>query len=547
MTPNEPDPDARAWSSEHGPSPVPSEPAPAPPAGGDPAEPASSRVREPEVLLPREPEPTPRRFVIRGPERPLVGPILIALNVLWFLWMVVQGVSAIDPGAEDGLRFGANHGPAIAAGEWWRLLSAGFVHYGLLHLGMNMWAVWVLAPLAERLYGRGAFLVLYLLGAIGCSCASMLMKPETFSAGASGAVFATMGGIFVFFLLHRREMPPGMFAATMKWIGWLLGINLVLGLTNPNIDNAGHFGGLVAGIAAGWCLDRDPSTEPRLDAKRIGATVFFALMLGGLCALIPSRVAKSPRAGVMIELSRAQDAWERSDWAGVDEHASAALHVSPDDVDALELRALARAAMNRADAALADCDHALRADPTTPEARRLRALLRAHRGEFEPARKDLERLVELLPSNARARLLLGEAQLALGDARKAAVTLEAAVKLDERESSDAQVWLWMARAELGLRAEADAGLAEFEGGAFGQELQPIDARAIEVALRGTTKSTESAEAELHGLLRALRALHPVSGSPDVATARAELAASVPSGGEPWLAAYEQRLMRSIAR
>lgn len=488
----------------------------------------------------------PERFVLWSPERAVAGIVLIALNVLWFLWAVVHGVSAVEPTAEDGLRYGANHGPAIAAGEWWRLLSAAFVHYGLLHLAMNVWAIWVLAPLTERLYGTGAFLLLYLFGAIGCSAASVLVKPETFSAGASGAVFAMIGGILVFFLLHRRAMPRGLFAGTMRWIGMLIGINLVLGLTSANIDNAGHFGGLAAGIVAGWCLDRDPRASPKLGAKRIGVALFLLILFAGVCAFIPGRVARSPRAGVSLALTRAEEAYQRQDWRAVEEHASEALEVAPDDVDALEMRALARAATGRADEALADCDHALRADPTTPEARRLRAVLRAARGEHDAARKDLERLVDLLPSNARARTMLGQAQLALGKAKEAAVTLQAAIELDERASATAQLWSWMARTELGLRAQADKELARFEDGAFGQSLEGEDARAIELALRGSAPNVVGDEAELHAVIRALRALHPASGAPDPKAAREALDAAA-AGGEPWVSAFARRIRGELAR
>lgn len=524
-----------------------SAPPPAPPPWGEDASSAEpGPLGDGNASSPSSASAEPERFVLWSPERAHAGVVLIALNVLWFLWAVVHGVSAVEPTAEDGLRFGANHGPAIAAGEWWRLVSAAFVHYGLLHLAMNAWAIWVLAPLAERLYGTGAFLLLYLFGAIGCSAASVLMKPETFSAGASGAVFAMIGGILVFFLLHRRAMPRGLFAGTMRWIGMLIGINLVLGLTSANIDNAGHFGGLAAGIVAGWCLDRDPRASPKLGAKRIGVALFLLILFAGVCAFIPGRVARSPRAGVSLALTRAEEAYQRQDWRAVEEHASEALEVAPDDVDALEMRALARAATGRADEALADCDHALRADPTTPEARRLRAVLRAARGEHDAARKDLERLVELLPSNARARTMLGQAQLALGKAKEAAVTLQAAIELDERASATAQLWSWMARTELGLRAQADKELARFEDGAFGQSLEGEDARAIELALRGSTPNVVGDEAELHAVIRALRALHPASGAPDPKAAREALDAAA-AGGEPWVSAFARRIRGELAR
>jgi rhomboid protease GluP len=89
--------------------------------------------------------------------------VLVAINVLFFIAMVVKGAPVAQPTSDQLLRFGANFGPLTLAGQWWRLLTAMFVHIGLVHLALNMWCLWQLGLLAEYLYGRKTFLALYVM------------------------------------------------------------------------------------------------------------------------------------------------------------------------------------------------------------------------------------------------------------------------------------------------------------------------------------------------------------------------------------------------
>jgi len=145
--------------------------------------------------------------------------------------------------------------PAVAEGEYWRLLTVTLVHGGLLHLLMNMFALWIVGPLAEALYGRATFVAIYLLSALGGSIASYLFFPSA-SVGASGAVFGLFGLIFSATYFHKPALGRQARSLTSQ-IGILIVINLVIGFGIggfARIDNAAHVGGLLVGAWLGLLI-----------------------------------------------------------------------------------------------------------------------------------------------------------------------------------------------------------------------------------------------------------------------------------------------------
>jgi membrane associated rhomboid family serine protease len=135
----------------------------------------------------------------------------------------------------------------VADGEWWRLLTAGFLHaeppFGFLHLGFNMYLLWILGGMLEGTLGRWRFLLVYLVAIAGGSAAAMLIQPGAFSVGASGGVFGLMGAA----LLDLRSRG---YAPFQSQIGQLLILNLVLTFVFPSVSIGGHLGGLAAGALA---------------------------------------------------------------------------------------------------------------------------------------------------------------------------------------------------------------------------------------------------------------------------------------------------------
>jgi membrane associated rhomboid family serine protease len=189
----------------------------------------------------------PRTFV--GAEvgtRPLVMPVLIALNVLMFVLTAVQAQSVANNQKSPLFAEFVLWPTGVAGlGEWWRLLTAGFLHYGMTHIAFNMLALYVLGRDLEPAFGRLRFLALYLVSMFGGNVAVYLFgSPDALTAGASTAVYGLMGAMLVAVL--KLKLNPGTALA-------VIGLNVVLSFTLPGISLLGHLGGLVvgAGLAAG--------------------------------------------------------------------------------------------------------------------------------------------------------------------------------------------------------------------------------------------------------------------------------------------------------
>ena len=187
-------------------------------------------------------------------------PVIIYLNVLIFLAMVIAGLGFMNFSANDLLSWGANYGPEIADGQWWRLLTAIFVHAGFMHLLLNMYGLLFVGLFLEPLLGGWRFAIYYLATGLLASITSLKVHPDLVGVGASGAIFG-MYGVFLACLL-TGVFPPGMKKAFLLSTLIFVGANLVMGLSG-NIDNAAHIGGLIAGFIIGFFFSRtrpDPAS-----------------------------------------------------------------------------------------------------------------------------------------------------------------------------------------------------------------------------------------------------------------------------------------------
>ena len=190
--------------------------------------------------------------------------------VTWILIGACVGVFAIDSllagmaglgllgGGGPLLDWGFVRADAVGAGEWWRILTAAFLHLGLLHLVLNMWALYLFGPLLEQLYGHLEYLVIYLLCAVGGSVLTILVAPDQAAVGASGAIFGLLG--LAFAVSRRRHLAlPQQTRMVLGQIGSLLVVNLAFTFFVPGISITGHLGGLVVGLVIGWLLPPSPA------------------------------------------------------------------------------------------------------------------------------------------------------------------------------------------------------------------------------------------------------------------------------------------------
>lgn len=185
---------------------------------------------------------------------------LIAINVLIFLLMVVKGVSPAGPSGEDLLSWGANFGPLTLNGQWWRLFTACFLHFGIVHLAFNMYVLYQVGMTTELLYGRAKYILIYILAGIAGNLVSVYVHPFSVGAGASGAIFGVYGAFLGFLLTRRSVIPKQAMAQMVKSAAFFLGINLVYGLASTNTDLSAHVGGLVIGFVLGCTLSVRPAS-----------------------------------------------------------------------------------------------------------------------------------------------------------------------------------------------------------------------------------------------------------------------------------------------
>ena len=143
--------------------------------------------------------------------------------------------------------FGAKFTPFIAMGQWWRLVTAGFLHGGLLHILMNSWAMFDLGANVEEVYGASRMLVIYFVSSVFGFYVSAMWAPGP-SVGASAAVFGLIGAMIAVGVRHRGAMGSAIKGMYMRWAIY----GLLFGLLMPGIDNAAHLGGIAAGFGVGY-------------------------------------------------------------------------------------------------------------------------------------------------------------------------------------------------------------------------------------------------------------------------------------------------------
>jgi membrane associated rhomboid family serine protease len=202
-----------------------------------------------------------RTRVTRGirsrPAVPRATQILIAINVIVFLAETAAGAPLGGGGGGTIWTHGALFGPALTGNnpnpfytgthEYWRLLSSGFIHDGILHIGINMLSLYFVGAALEPAIGSRNFVVVYLTSLLAGSFGAVLFQPDYPTIGASGAIFGVFGALIV--VARYRGIP-----FWQSGLGFILVVNLLFSLSVRGISIGGHLGGLVAGLIAGWLV-----------------------------------------------------------------------------------------------------------------------------------------------------------------------------------------------------------------------------------------------------------------------------------------------------
>ena len=221
-----------------------------------PKRPRTNSVNFPPPQLPSHnstpppPPPPPPRAITRKPlqrnsytpnNNPfVVGNAIIAINLGLFVWSQISGVGRFQYNMSLSQVFLDN-------GEWYRLISAGFVHFGLMHVALNMFLLFQLGRMIEPTIGSTKFALIYFASLLGGSAGALVLSPTAFTGGASGAVFGIMAAGVVGMRQHGvNPLKTG--------LGMTFAINIVLTLAIPGISIGGHFGGALAGAICGFVI-----------------------------------------------------------------------------------------------------------------------------------------------------------------------------------------------------------------------------------------------------------------------------------------------------
>ncbi len=191
------------------------------------------------------------KALVQATPRVWVTSSLIIINVFVFIGMIVNGVSLIDPSKEQLSAWGAYIKPNVTIEQWWRLITCAFVHTGIIHLMLNVWCLWDVGRIVERLFGNVIFFIIYILCALGGSLASVILSPTVFSAGASGAIFGLFGALGSYALCHKKIIPGRIYRKLIISTIAFVAYNLVYGFVTQSVNNASNIGGLVIGFVLG--------------------------------------------------------------------------------------------------------------------------------------------------------------------------------------------------------------------------------------------------------------------------------------------------------
>jgi rhomboid protease GluP len=210
---------------------------------------------------------------------------LVGMNVAVYVVMVLTGVSPVTPTLQQLVKWGANFGPLSLGTEPWRMLASNYVHGGIIHIALNMWCLWNLGFLAERVFDPWTYVLTYTFCGLAGSLASLWRHPIEVGVGASGAIFGLAGALIAALYLGHLPISKQAIQGTLKSLLIFAGYNLFFGeairvVGNSIIDNSAHIGGLLAGLALGAVLAKHLVAPPEVrDGWRRGVFLASAVLL----------------------------------------------------------------------------------------------------------------------------------------------------------------------------------------------------------------------------------------------------------------------------
>jgi len=342
--------------------------------------------------------------------------------------MVASGISWIDPKTEQVLRWGADYGPYTLDKQYWRLFTSMFLHFGIIHILANMWCLWSLGRLSERLLGSFTTAGLYLLTGMGASLLSLSWDPMRVSAGASGAIFGIAGALITVLYYGQLNLPKQSVRSLLGYVVRFCLLNLFFGL-QARVDNMAHLGGMVTGLLMGLFLART-FNSPAEDRATQCRTIFAVSTLVLLVLFIPVAKAKA----YAVEYGKGQTAFDRKDYNAAIEHLQEYVAARPDDAFGHELLGGAFQNTGRFDDAIREYEHGLAINPDSHYIQVNLAGLYLRENKSDKAVALYRKGIPRIQASAHTLYFYGKALKQTGDLDGAEEALRKSVQLDDKQA-----------------------------------------------------------------------------------------------------------------
>jgi len=239
----------------------------------------------------------------------LITPIIVGLNVLIFIVMIIGGVGVMEPSVDHLIGWGGNLRGLTINNEQWRLLSSTFLHAGLVHLLLNMYALLNIGYLLETNFGRRKYVILYFATGIMASIASIMTYENIVSVGASGAIFGMYGLLLSLAVTKTIIIPKETRSQLIYSIVFFIGYNLLYGITQEGIDNAAHAGGLISGFVFGALYYLVKESQQRAKVLSVSILLLVVAIAVSTPAFISSHLAAYDKMITRFSINEEKALW----------------------------------------------------------------------------------------------------------------------------------------------------------------------------------------------------------------------------------------------
>ena len=288
-----------------------------------------------------------------------VTTLLLAINILAYLVDMVSGMKLTE--------WGVNSGPLTLSGEYWRLFTAGFLHAGLIHIGFNMWCLWSLGRLSERLFGRWQTFAIYMVTGVGGALLSIAYSPHHSELGASGAIFGLVGAVMAGVKFGDLNISAGEKRSIFSSVVIFAVLNFTLGMSG-GVDNMCHLGGFVTGLLIGLPMGAFARTNKMLQLGTL--VIISAVIAAGARELVQTNGPDAQKIAAVM-------AWQKKDYAQAARLLEKYTVAKPDDDEGLIMLAEAYENNNQPEKAIGALEQALKVNPGSENAKHLLEELRS--------------------------------------------------------------------------------------------------------------------------------------------------------------------------